>query len=70
MYNFFVDLFIWTFAIFGMTKVIEEFAIDIICIIVKPFYLMNCVLKKCIAKFCAWIYNYSKGTKERIEKWR
>ena len=46
MYNFFVDLFIWTFAIFGMTKVIEEFAIDIICIIVKPFYLMNCFIKK------------------------
>lgn len=70
MYNFFVDLIIWTFAIYGMTKFLEEFAIDIVCIIIKPIYLINCFVKKCIAKFYAWIYNYFKGTKERIETWK
>lgn len=53
MYNFFVDLIIWTFAIYGMTKFLEEFAIDIVCIIIKPIYLINCFVKKCIAKFYA-----------------
>ncbi len=31
MYNFFVDVLIWSFAIFGMITLLQEFGIDMIC---------------------------------------
>ena len=53
MYNFFVDLFIWTFCIYGFAKFLEEFAYDIICYMALPFTYMVRLLKKCIDKiFC------------------
>lgn len=51
MYNFFVDLIIWTFFIYGFIKFLEEFSLDFVCYII--YILINTVtmFKKFIAKF-------------------
>ena len=50
MYNFFADLLIWTFAIFGFIKFLDEFLIDIICYIINFFIYIPIILKKFVAK--------------------
>lgn len=51
MYNFFIDLTIWSFAIFGFIEFWGEFALDIIRYIVVFFIYINIMLKKFVAKF-------------------
>lgn len=35
MYNVFVDVLIWSFAIYGLINFLDEFAFDFICYIVE-----------------------------------
>lgn len=51
MYNFFIDLTIWSFFVFGVIKFLEEYAIDSICYIVNFCIYINIMLKKFVAKF-------------------
>lgn len=51
MYNFFVDLFIWSFAIYGFINFINEFILDIFYYIIIAFVNMAIFFKKFIAKF-------------------
>lgn len=51
MYNFFVDLTIWSFFIFGVIKFCEEYAIDSICYIINFFAYISIMVKKVVAKF-------------------
>lgn len=51
MYNFFIDLIIWSFAIFGFLKFVDEFALDIFYCIFTFFTYIAMSLKKFVAKF-------------------
>lgn len=51
MYNFFVDLTIWSFAIYGFIKFFEEFILDICCYIVNFCFSIYITFKKFVAKF-------------------
>ena len=37
MFNFAVDVFVWTFAIYGFLNIVKEFWVDITCYILKFF---------------------------------
>ena len=50
MYNFFIDLIIWSFAIFGFLKIIDEFALDGFCNIYRVFEYIIISFKKFVAK--------------------
>lgn len=50
MYNFFVDLLIWTFFIFGFIKFLEEFFYDIIYYGFLPFTYIVRFFKKVVDK--------------------
>ena len=52
MYNFFIDLIIWTFAIYGFLKFIDEFWLNTCCKIIEIFLYIMLTFKKFIAKFC------------------
>ena len=51
MYNFFIDLVIWSFAIFGFIKFFDEFALDIVYYIANFIICISVFFKKLIAKF-------------------
>ena len=51
MYNFFADLIVWSFAIFGFIKFFGEFALDFTCYIINIFIYIIVLLKKFVAKF-------------------
>ena len=57
MYNFFVDIVIWSFAIFGLLTFLKEFAIDFLCRISTFVYIF---VKKIIAKTRRKLYNVTK----------
>lgn len=50
MYNFFIDLVIWSFAIFGFLKFIDEFALAGFCKVYRFFEYIIISFKKFIAK--------------------
>lgn len=50
MYNFFIDLIIWSFAIFGFIKFTEEFIWDVFSYIFIAVLRVAIFFKKFIAK--------------------
>ncbi len=50
MYNFFVDLFVWSFAIYGFIKFVGEFIWQFLSYIILSFININTFFKKFIAK--------------------
>lgn len=50
MYNFFIDLIIWSFAIFGFLKFVDEFALDSFYKVYRFFEYIVISLKKFVAK--------------------
>ena len=52
MYNFFIDVIIWSFAIFGFLKFIDEFALEFFCKTYEIIEYTFSILKKFVAKFC------------------
>lgn len=50
MYNFFVDLLIWSFAIYGFIKFMDEYIWDIFCYIISLFIGVTTFFKKFVAK--------------------
>ena len=46
MYNFFIDTFWWTFAIFGMYKLFDEFFIEIMVFMCKTPQRLAKMLEK------------------------
>lgn len=50
MYNFFIDLFIWSFFIYGILKFMEEFAFDFFAYILQKSMNICTFFRKFIAK--------------------
>lgn len=50
MYNFFVDVLIWSFAIYGLFNFLNEFALDFVCYIIEWGVKVFAFLKKIFLK--------------------
>ncbi|MBQ9267641.1 MAG: hypothetical protein IJ217_05135 [Clostridia bacterium] len=46
MYNFLIDVIVWSFAIYGFTNIIKEFWLDAICYIIKKLIRLKHMIRQ------------------------